>query len=88
MTKGSSAEVLICGAGIGGISAAYHPSVRHGIEHILLVDQGAPLSLTSDNSTEFYRNLVIARIIRFLLATQLNQGGQNGYAYLEECNDH
>jgi len=56
MTKGSSAEVVICGAGIAGISAAYHLSVRHGIENILLVDEGAPLSLTSDKSTEFYRN--------------------------------
>ena len=56
MTKEGSAEVLICGAGIAGISAAYHPSVRHGIENILLVDQGAPLSLTSGKFTEFYPN--------------------------------
>ena len=56
MTKEGSAEVPICGAGIAGISAAYHPSVRHGIENILLVDQGAPLSLTSGKFTEFYPN--------------------------------
>jgi sarcosine oxidase subunit beta len=51
-----TADVVICGAGIAGISAAYHLSVRHGIENVLLVDEGAPLSLTSDKSTECYRN--------------------------------
>lgn len=50
------AEVVICGAGIAGISAAYHLSVKQGIRDILLIDQGAPLSLTSDKSTECYRN--------------------------------
>jgi glycine/D-amino acid oxidase-like deaminating enzyme len=54
--QGNTADVVICGAGIAGISAAYHLSVRHGIENVLLVDQGAPLSLTSDKSTECYRN--------------------------------
>jgi len=49
-------EVLICGAGIAGISAAYHLSVQHGVDDILLVDERSPLSLTSDKSTECYRN--------------------------------
>lgn len=52
----STADVLICGAGIAGIAAAYHLSVRHGIRNILLVDERPPLSLTSDKSTECYRN--------------------------------
>ncbi len=52
----STADVVICGAGIAGISAAYHLTVRHGIRHVVLVDQRAPLSLTSDKSTECYRN--------------------------------
>jgi glycine/D-amino acid oxidase-like deaminating enzyme len=56
MIKGSIADVVICGAGIAGISAAYHLSVRHGMKNVLLVDEGAPLSLTSDKSTECYRN--------------------------------
>jgi glycine/D-amino acid oxidase-like deaminating enzyme len=59
MTKhpqGSTGDVVICGAGIAGISAAYHLSVRCGIKNVLLVDEGAPLSLTSDKSTECYRN--------------------------------
>jgi glycine/D-amino acid oxidase-like deaminating enzyme len=50
------ADVVICGAGIAGISAAYHLSVRHGIRNIVLVDERPPLSLTSDKSTECYRN--------------------------------
>ncbi len=51
-----TANVVICGAGIAGISAAYHLSNKYGIEKILLVDERAPLSLTSDKSTECYRN--------------------------------
>ena len=50
------AEVIICGAGIGGITTAYMLAVRHGIKDIVLVDERAPLSLTSDKSTECYRN--------------------------------
>ena len=49
-------NVVICGAGIAGISAAYHLAVRHGIQDILLVDERPPMSLTSDKSTECYRN--------------------------------
>lgn len=53
MTK---VNVVICGAGIAGISAAYFLAVRHGLRDILLVDERDPLSLTSDKSTECYRN--------------------------------
>jgi glycine/D-amino acid oxidase-like deaminating enzyme len=49
-------DVLICGAGIAGVSAAYHLAQKHGVRDILLVDQNSPLSLTSDHSTECYRN--------------------------------
>jgi sarcosine oxidase, subunit beta len=51
-----TADVLICGAGIAGVATAYHLSVRHGVKNVLLVDEQAPLSLTSDKSTECYRN--------------------------------
>jgi len=54
--KGLSADVVICGAGIAGVSAAYHLSVKRGVKEVLLVDEGPPLSLTSDKSTEAYRN--------------------------------
>jgi sarcosine oxidase, subunit beta len=50
------AEIVICGAGIAGISAAYYLSVENGIRDVLLVDESSPLSLTSDKSTECYRN--------------------------------
>jgi glycine/D-amino acid oxidase-like deaminating enzyme len=50
------AEVVICGAGIGGIAAAYHLAVRRGVPGVVLVDEGSPLSLTSDKSMECYRN--------------------------------
>jgi glycine/D-amino acid oxidase-like deaminating enzyme len=52
----STADVVICGAGIAGISTAYHLSVNCGISNVVIVDRGAPLSLTSDKSTECYRN--------------------------------
>jgi sarcosine oxidase subunit beta len=52
----SSAEVVICGAGIIGIAAAYHLSVKRGMRNIVLVDERAPMTLTSDKSTEAYRN--------------------------------
>ena len=49
-------EVVICGAGIAGISAAYHLASQYGLRNILLVDERPALSLTSDKSTECYRN--------------------------------
>lgn len=50
------AEIVICGAGIAGISAAYFLTVRQGFTDVLIVDELPPLSLTSDKSTECYRN--------------------------------
>ena len=54
--KDNEANVVICGAGLAGVSAAYFLSVRHGIRDVLLIDERPPLSLTSDHSTECYRN--------------------------------
>jgi glycine/D-amino acid oxidase-like deaminating enzyme len=51
----TSANIVICGAGIIGVSAAYHLA-KAGVTGILLVDERPPLSLTSDRSTECYRN--------------------------------
>ncbi|MCI0547942.1 MAG: FAD-binding oxidoreductase [Candidatus Rokubacteria bacterium] len=51
-----TADVVICGAGIAGIAAAYYLAVRRGIGPVVLVDERAPLSLTSDKSAESYRN--------------------------------
>jgi glycine/D-amino acid oxidase-like deaminating enzyme len=52
----STAEVVICGAGIAGIAAAYHLAVRRGMANVVIVDERPPLSLTSDKSAESYRN--------------------------------
>ena len=51
-----SKDFVICGAGIAGVSAAYFLSVRNGVNNVLLIDENPPLSLTSDHSTECYRN--------------------------------
>ena len=48
-------NVVICGAGITGVSAAYFLA-KAGVKNILLVDEHPPLSFTSDRSTECYRN--------------------------------
>jgi sarcosine oxidase, subunit beta len=50
-----TADVVICGAGITGVAAAYFLN-KAGLQNILLVDQRPPLSFTSDRSTECYRN--------------------------------
>ena len=55
MTR-STAEVVVVGAGIAGISAAFHLAVREGVGGVVLVEAGDPLALTSDKSTECYRN--------------------------------
>jgi glycine/D-amino acid oxidase-like deaminating enzyme len=51
-----SKRIVICGAGIAGVAAAYHLAVENKEESVILVEEGAPLSLTSDKSTEAYRN--------------------------------
>ena len=52
----STAEVVVVGAGIAGISAAFHLAAREGADGVVLVESGDPLALTSDKSTECYRN--------------------------------
>lgn len=49
-------RIIVCGAGIAGISAAYHLTVVYGRQNVVLVEADNPLSLTSDKSTESYRN--------------------------------
>ena len=52
----STADIVICGAGIAGVAAAYHLVVRRGLRDIVLVESNTPLSMTSDKSMECYRN--------------------------------
>jgi glycine/D-amino acid oxidase-like deaminating enzyme len=49
-------KIVICGAGIAGVAAAYHLVIKHDADDVTLIDKGHPLSLTSDKSTEAYRN--------------------------------
>ncbi len=52
----STADVVVCGAGVAGVAAAYHLKVAMGVERVVLCDPRPPLTLTSDKSTECYRN--------------------------------
>lgn len=52
----NTADVVICGAGIAGISTAYQLAVKHHMQNIILVDPLPPMTMTSDKSTECYRN--------------------------------
>ena len=87
-------RIVVCGAGIAGVSAAYHLS-RAGLQDILLVDRLPPLTLTSDHSTECYRNwwpdpelaALIDRSIDLMegLASQSNNAirmNRRGYLYV------
>ncbi len=50
-----TSDVVICGAGIAGIATAHALALR-GVRNITIVDDLPPLTLTSDKSTEAYRN--------------------------------
>ncbi len=49
-------KVVVIGAGIAGVSVAHELTVKHGHPDVTLVDPLPPLTLTSDKSTECYRN--------------------------------
>ncbi len=51
----TSASVVVCGAGIAGVSTAYFLS-ELGVDGVVVCDPLPPLTLTSDKSTECYRN--------------------------------
>jgi glycine/D-amino acid oxidase-like deaminating enzyme len=52
----SSADVVVCGAGIAGAATAFFLTVERGAGRVVLCDPRPPLTLTSDKSTECYRN--------------------------------
>lgn len=59
MTGGGStmvADAVVCGAGIAGVAVAQALAVGLGMSRVVLVSEHAPLTLTSDKSTEAYRN--------------------------------
>ncbi len=48
-------DAVVCGAGIAGVATA-HALTESGLKRVALLDHGPPLGLTSDKSTECYRN--------------------------------
>lgn len=46
----------MCGAGIAGVATAYMLATRFGVGDVVVCDPRPPLTLTSDKSTECYRN--------------------------------
>ncbi|MCH9674561.1 MAG: FAD-binding oxidoreductase, partial [Gammaproteobacteria bacterium] len=50
------ADAVVCGAGVAGIGAAYFLSLHDDFKRIVIIDERPPLTLTSDKSTECYRN--------------------------------
>ena len=52
----SAKKIVICGAGIAGVAAAYYLAAADESQDIVLIEEANPLSLTSDKSTEGYRN--------------------------------
>lgn len=51
-----TAEIVIVGAGLVGLAAAYHLAVVHGRRGVVLVEAGEVVGLTSRMGTEAYRN--------------------------------
>lgn len=50
------AQTVILGAGIVGVTIAYHLAVNYGYHNIILIDEQEPLTLTSNKGTGAYRN--------------------------------
>ena len=89
------ADVVVCGAGIAGLSAAWHLATRRAVRRVVVVDERPPLTLTSDKSTECYRNWwpdrpmieLMNRSIELLDELAARPGNpialnRNGYLYL------
>lgn len=57
----SGAGAVVVGAGIAGVATCYELAVRQGVEEVVIVDPRPPLTLTSDKSSECYRNFFPAR---------------------------
>jgi glycine/D-amino acid oxidase-like deaminating enzyme len=92
----TSADVVVCGAGIAGVAAAYNLAVKHGFKRVVLVDEREPLTLTSDKGTQGYRNWwpgpddamfkLVSRSIDLLEETALESGNifrmnRRGYVF-------
>ena len=56
MNARENVEILVVGAGIAGIATAYYLCTRHKKVSVLLVDSRQPMSFTSAQSGDNYRN--------------------------------
>lgn len=56
MKRRDATEILVIGSGYAGIATAYYLCVEHGTSSILIVDPRAPMSFTSAQSGDNYRN--------------------------------
>lgn len=65
-------DVVVIGAGIAGVSAAYELAVQHEVDRVVLIDPRPPLTLTSDKSTECYRNWWPNRPMVDLMSTSID----------------
>ena len=98
-----TAEVVVCGAGIAGISAAFHLAVRRGIRDVVLVDPREPLSHTSSKRNDAYREWwpgpddamvrLLSRSLDLLEELAHDSGrafrrSRRGYAYLTADTEH
>ncbi len=52
----NKSNIVIIGAGIAGIAAAYYLSVRYGRKNIVLIDRDQPMSYTTSKSGENFRD--------------------------------
>ena len=50
------AEVVVIGAGSVGIAVAYYLTITQKLRNVVLIDPRTPMSLTSAQSGENYRN--------------------------------
>ena len=51
-----TADVVVCGAGIAGLAAAYHLCTRQRVGRVIVVDELPAMTLTTDKGTQGYRN--------------------------------
>ena len=54
--KYSSCQIAIIGTGIVGIATAYYLAKNHGLTDTVLIDRNQPMTFTSAQSGENYRN--------------------------------
>ncbi len=80
-------DAVVVGAGIAGIAAAHALSTA-GVDRIALVENGPPLGLTSDKSTECYRNFwpgpddAMLRLVDDSIARMMMHAGHSGDRFL------